>query len=205
MFVNVKQNTDEWFDLRLGKATSSNFAKIMANYGKAFGDPAVKYAQKIALERVTGERDETESFSNKFMDRGNELEPVAIEKYEEKTFFEVTNGGFFYNEAETIGDSPDGNVGDEGSIEVKCVIPNTHWQRLKSGGIDSAYKWQIHGHIWLGEREWCDFVSYCPEMPEGKQLYIERVYKDEAIIQQMALRLAEFESAVQENIEILKS
>ena len=68
------------------------------------------------------------------------------------------------------GDSPDGNILNIGCIEVKSVVSNTQWKRLKKGGFDTAYKWQIHGHIWLGNKEWCDFVSYCSSMPESKQL-----------------------------------
>lgn len=201
MFIDVKQNTEEWFNLRLGKATSSNFAKIMANEGKAFGNPAIEYAQKVALERVTGKRDESSSYSNKYMERGVELEPIAVDLYEVETLYTVTNGGF--NDHDTIGDSPDGNVGAKGCIEVKSVIANTQWKRLKNGGLDPAYKWQVQGHIWLGDKDWCDFVSYCPEMPEGKQLYIFRVERDEELIKRMQARLAEFEELVKENVEIL--
>ncbi len=202
MWIDVNQNTTEWYELRKGKATSSNFGKIMANYGKAFGKPAIEYAQKIALEIVTGQIDESSSFKTAYMDRGHELEPVAIELYERSRFTEVINGGF--NDCGRFGDSPDGNVGANGCMEVKSVIPNTQWKRLKKGGIDLAYKWQNHGHIWLGEKEWCDFVSYCPEMPENKQLYIFRVERDEEMIIMLERRLDEFWGMVIENIEILK-
>ena len=107
----------------------------MANEGKSFGNPAIEYAQKIALEIVTGEKDDSNSFSNRYMERGNELETVAINLYEIETFNEVTNGGFFHNNNNTIGDSNDGNVGPNGCIEVKSVIPNTQWKRIKKGGI----------------------------------------------------------------------
>ncbi len=203
MWIDVEQNTEEWFDLRLGKATSSNFAKIMANEGKAFGDPAKEYAEKIALEIVTGERDESSSFKNGYMDRGNEFEPVAIKLYEIETFYEVKNGGFHHNKSKTIGDSPDGNVGKDGCIEVKSVIPKTQWKRIKKGGIDTAYKWQIQGHLLVGKKKWCDFVSYCPEMPENKRLHICRVYRDEDMIKRLESRLKDFLVEVQNNVELL--
>lgn len=94
MFHAVRQNSDEWFMLRLGKVTSSNFACIMANNGKAFGEPAKRYAQKVALERVTRKR-EDESYSNAFMERGTELEPFARTLYSQETMNDVDNGGFF--------------------------------------------------------------------------------------------------------------
>ncbi len=207
MFIDIKQNSEEWFELRLKKATSSNFAKIMANDGKAFGLPALEYAERIALEYVTEVRDET-GFTNAFMDRGTEFEPVARSRYELETLYVVTNGGFHYHESNykiLLGDSNDGNVGKDGCIEIKCVIPKTQWKRLKKGGYDLAYKWQIQGHIWIGEKDWCDFVSYCPEMPENKQLYIYRVMRDNNMIASMNLRINLFKEEVLKNIEILES
>lgn len=204
MFVNVRQNTEEWFQLRLGKITSSNFDKIMANEGKAFGPPAIEYAEKVALEVVTGERDESSSFKNGYMERGNDLEPVAKELYEIERFCEVSNGGFNISDCEKFGDSPDGNVGKNGCIEIKSVIPKTQWKRIKKGGVDMAYKWQIQGHLLLGKKEWCDFVSYCPEMPENKRLHIERLYPDEDMIERLKQRLTLFHEEVLNNIELLK-
>jgi len=202
VWIDVDQNSEEWFNLRLGKATSSNFSKIMANNGKAFGIPAVEYAQKVALEMVTGMRDESNSYSNAFMERGHELEPIAKELYEIENFCQVTNGGF--NDCGRIGDSPDGNVGEKGCIEIKCVIPNTQWKRIKKGGIDPAYKWQIQGHLEYGQKEWCDFISYCPEMPEKKQLHVYRVYRDEEMISDMKDRVGKFLMEVDKNVELLK-
>lgn len=206
MFIDITQNTEEWFNLRLGKITSSNFGKVMANLGKPFGNPAIEYAQKIALEFVTKKRDESQSFKSELMDRGHDLEPVAVELYERETFLNVTNGGFNVEDSEDeilLGDSPDGNVGEEGCIEVKCVIPNTQWKRIKKGGIDNYYKWQIHGHIWLGNKKWCDYISYCPEMPENKRLHIFRVDRDDEIIKSMTERMDEFKELVKDNIKLL--
>lgn len=201
MWIDVEQNSDEWFNLRLGKATSSNFGKIMAKDGKAFGNPAIEYAQKVALEIVTGLRDER-GYKGAYFDDGHEYEPIARELYEQDQFVEVANGGFYYNGR--IGDSNDGNVGN-GCIEIKSVIANTQWERIKKGGYDTSYKWQIHGHIWQGEKEWCDFVSYCPEMPENKQLYIFRVYRNDELIDRMKQRIEiDFFNEVDNNIKLLK-
>lgn len=206
-FVDIEQNTDEWMDLRMGKITSSKMGCIMANLDKAFGNPAKEYAQKIALELVTGKRDSTEGYSNKYMEMGHEREPEAILLYQVQAETKVDNGGFYYEkttERVVIGDSPDGNVGEDGCIEVKSVSPNSHWKVLKKGGFDTAYKWQIHNHIWTGNKRWCDFISYCPDFPESKQLYIFRVERDEEIIETMRRRVNEFRKLVEDNIKILE-
>lgn len=206
MFIDVQQNSEEWYKLRISKVTSSNFGKIMAFEGKKFGKEAIKYAQKIALEYVMGVRDESASFKNGYMDRGSELEPVAVELYEIETLYCVSNGGFNIQESKhkiKLGDSPDGNVGKNGCIEIKTVIPNTQWERIKEGGIDTKYTYQIHGHIWIGKKQWCDFISYCPEMPKNKRLHIFRVERDEEIIKRMEIRMTEFKQLVLDHIELL--
>lgn len=201
MWVDIEQNSDAWYDLRVEKITSSNFGTIMANDGKAFGDPAIKYAQRIALEMSTGERNDENDFKTVYMERGNEYEPIARGLYEMETFRKVRNGGFFYKD--DLGDSPDGIIGKDGRVEIKCVIADTQWKRLKKGGYDTAYKWQIQGHLWVGDAEWCDFIQYAPKMPESKQLYIHRVYRDEVMIAAMEVRMDKFREEVKSNIKLL--
>ena len=203
MWVDVDQNSDAWFDLRVGKITSSNFAKIMANGADKFGDPAIKYAERIALEMVTGERNDEDDFKSVYMERGNEYEPIAKNLYEIETFRKVKNGGFFYED--DLGDSPDGIVGEHGRVEIKCVIAGTQFKRLKKGGYDTAYKWQIQGHIWIGGADWCDFVQYAPKMPVNKQLYIHRVHRDEEMISEMETKMKKFRELVKQDIMILKA
>ena len=88
MFHNVSQNTDEWYQLRAGKVTASSLNKIMANYGKAFGDPAKKYAVDIAVQQLTGATSGG-GYTNEHMDRGHEEEPLAVMDYESQYFCTV--------------------------------------------------------------------------------------------------------------------
>lgn len=201
-FHDVNQNSEEWFNLRLGKITSSNFDKICANIEGAFGNPAKQYAQAKALEIVTGQRDEN-GFKSSYFDRGHELEPLARDLYELETFNHVTNGGF--TSWKMYGDSTDGMVGDNGCIEIKSVIPNTHWKNIQRKGCDPAYKWQIQGHLLIGDKDWCDFVSYCPEFPENKQLFVYRIEKDEEMQKKLIKRLSEFDTEVDKYLKILQS
>ena len=191
MFHNVEQNTDEWFALRAGKVTASSLNKVMANYGKAFGEPAKKYAVDIAVQQLTGSTSGG-GYTNEHMDRGNEEEPLAIMAYEAEYFCEVTNGGFF--DCGEYGTSPDGLVGDNGLIEVKSAIPSIHYARIAKQSFDSAYKWQLVGHLKFAEREWVDFISYCSTFPEDKKLYVHRSYRDDfkQEFEMMDSRLASF-------------
>lgn len=195
IFHDVQQNTDAWQELRLGKATASNFACIMANGDKAFGEPAKKYALQLALERINGSKKEV-TYSNEHMERGHQQEPVARMLYEEETFSSVGNGGFF--DCGEYGDSPDGLVDMDGVIEIKSVIDSVHYATIKRNSFDPAYRWQLAGHLDCTGRNWVDFVSYCAEFPVGKQLYIFRVNRDDfsAELERLASRRVEFLSLV---------
>lgn len=175
-FCDVVQNGEEWAALRLGKATASNFGTFMANYGKAFGEPAQRYALQIALERLT-ERKAEHGFSNDHMERGHEQEPVARMIYAEEHFADVLNGGFF--DCGEHGDSPDGRVGESGLIEIKSVIASTHYATILRGSHDPSYKWQLVGHLDCTGRDWVDFVSYCSDFPVGSQLCVYRLHREE--------------------------
>lgn len=186
IFHDVEQNTDAWQALRTGKATASNFACFMANDGKAFGEPAKKYALQIALELITGVKDES-GFSNEHTERGHEQEPIARMLYEQENFVDVSNGGFF--DWDTYGDSPDGLVCDDGVVEIKAVIASTHYATMLRRSFDPAYRWQLVGHLDCTDRDWVDFVSYCSGFPPDKQLLVYRLYRKDC--QQEITRLKE--------------
>lgn len=202
-FIDVPQNTDEWLALRLGKATASQFSCFMANEGKAFGEPAKRYALQLALETLTG-RKADHSFSNEHTERGHEQEPVAKMLYEQEHFCTVTNGGFF--DCGDYGDSPDGLVGFDGVIEIKSVIAPTHYANLLRGTFDPAYRWQLVGHLDCTEREWVDFISYCSDFPEAQQLLVYRLFRRqcEDDIRRLRARRAEFLSLVRATLQSIK-
>jgi len=203
VFHDVEQNTDEWLDMRIGKLTGSGVKTIMANYGKAFGDPAKKLAVSIAREQVTGKRSLVDSYSNAHMNRGHEQEPVARSLYEDQTFIDVTNGGFF--DADPLGCSPDGLVLDDGLIEIKSVVDHVHYANIKRGGIDPSYKWQVYFNLMVTKRTWIDFISFCEDFPEQTKLYIHRVGRDECdeYFDMMHSRIDEFFVLVNETKEII--
>jgi len=170
---DVEQNTDLWLDIRPGKLTGSNASKIMANYGKAFGEPAKKLAVQIAVEQLTGKRSQNEAYSNAHMERGHEQESIARQLYEDEYFVDVKSGGFF--DCGDTGCSPDGLVGDDGLIEIKSVLGHVHYATMMRNAVDPAYKWQVYFNLMETDREWIDFVSFCADFPRDKKLFIVRV------------------------------
>lgn len=197
-FIDVQQNTDEWLELRGGKLTSSKLGVIMANYGKAFGEPAKKYAVNIAIEQITG-NPIASTYSNEHMERGHEQEPIARMMYEDETFCEVSNGGFFGVDS-FIGCSPDGLVNDDGVIEIKSVIAGAHYASIKRQSFDPAYKWQCIGNLLFTDRDWIDFISYCEEFPVDKRLFTHRLRREyfQEEFGMIMNRISQFENLVDE-------
>ena len=197
-FHDIAQNSDEWYAMRGGRFTSSNAGKIMANYGKAFGEPAKKYAVNIAIEQITGEPIPS-TYTNEHMQRGHDQEPLARMLYEQEFFCDVDNGGFFCNEF--IGCSPDGLVDADGVIEIKSVIPSVHFANIKRANVDPAYKWQCIGNLKFTDRDWLDFVSYCADFPDGKKLYTYRLHKDDLDkeFEMIDARISQFQELVMDS------
>ena len=203
IFHDIPQNSEEWMALRCGKVTASQFGCFMANEGKAFGDPAKRYALQIALEICNGFKSEV-SFSNEHTERGHEQEPIARMMYEDEHFADVLNGGFF--DWGSYGDSPDGLVGDDGVVEVKSVIAPTHYATLRRGSFDPSYRWQLVGHLDCTKREWVDFVSYCSDFPVGKQLIVHRLHRADCVdeIARLRQRRDDFIGLVYETLNAIK-
>lgn len=182
-FFDVEQNTDEWNELRIGKFTASSFSNLfMAKSTKGYQDTIIK----VAYEIVTGESQE--SFSNKWMQRGHELEPCAVENYELYTFNKTSNGGFYqYNDF--VGASPDRKIINEnGGCEFKCPSFQVYNEYLKNKSLPSIYYWQIHGQLLCTGWDYIDFMPYLS--PKVKQILI-RINRDEKIIQELEIKLDE--------------
>lgn len=194
MFYNIDQNTDEWLELRAGKVTGSAVSKIMANYGKAFGEPAKKLAVDIAIEQLTG-KPIGNGYSNEHMQRGHEQEPIARQLYEDEYFCDVENGGFFDNGF--TGCSPDGIVGD-GLIEIKSVIPSVQYKTIKRGAHDPAYHWQLIHNLYESDKNWIDYASFCADFPKGKKLFVTKLTVSQVTedFKKLNLRMTEFKSLV---------
>lgn len=177
MWIDVEQNSEQWEALRVGRVNGSKLGIIMANFGKAFGDPAKQYAVEIALGQITGQAVQG-GFSSKDLERGHEDEPVARILYEEQHFCTVTNGGFY--DLGDFGCSPDGHVNSDGLVEIKSALPHVHYERIRKQNCGSTtYRWQMIGNLKASKRAWIDFISYCGSFPEDKKLYVIRHHAEE--------------------------
>lgn len=201
MWIDVQQNTDEWLNLRVGKMTSSMFKIIMAHEGKDFGKPALKYAEEIAYEIITGKKYEKDNYTNEHMQRGHEYEDEARKAYEYESFNDVTNGGFF--DHGWYGDSPDGLIGDNGCLEIKVVVENVQRKNIKRGTVDPAYKWQVVGHILASGAEFCDFFTYCPDIEGEDSKFCYRFRKDQELEDRLLKRMYEFKDVIKQKVDEL--
>jgi putative phage-type endonuclease len=179
IFHDIQQNTEEWEALRLGKFTASTFADLFATKSTAKYRNAIR---KVVFERLTGES--PESFKSDWMDRGHELEPFAREAYENYSFDTIQNGGFFEMN-EWTGASPDGLIGEDGQIEIKCPAYSTFIDYLINQKLPSEYLYQVQGQLFVTGRKWCDFVAYHPKLP----LVVVRVLPDPEVIASIEVAL----------------
>lgn len=188
---NDEQGSDAWLQSRLGRPTASNFGKLITPTGKA-STSSEAYINELIAQRITGEI--PEFFKSEAMQRGNDLEPSAKALYEFTRDVEVVEVGLCLHDEFDCGASPDGLVGDDGGLEIKCPLPHTHVSYLRDGNMPSKYIPQVQGCLWITEREWWDFMSYNPYMED----LIVRVYRDEAYIKKLA-------DAVTRAVEIIET
>lgn len=156
-----EQGSAEWERARLGRATASNFKKIMQP--KKLKPSVTTYLYELAAERTTGEKQERE-WTNYYVERGKELEPTAVLSYEFVKNEEVKRVGFCLGyEKAAFGCSPDGLVGDDGGLEIKCPMLAQHIQYCEENVLPDDYKSQVYGCLFVTQRKWWDFMSYHPD------------------------------------------
>lgn len=181
----MEQGTAEWFDAKRGKASASHIAAIMAK-GKS-GKPSAtrkQYMAKLLIERLTGETEDT--YTNFAMANGTEQEPYARAAYEAEYGTDVYQVGFI--EAQSLpsfGASPDGLIGDDGLIEIKCPSHGVHLEYIQARQVPRDYLLQIHGQMIATGRGWCDWVSYDKAFPEPLRLVVVRVEIDLDLIDEI--------------------
>jgi len=182
--IDAEQRSDEWFSARAGRLTGSVAAGILAKIKTGEAAARRDLRMKLALERITGKPDE-DGYVSKEMQRGIDMEPVALGEYEIATGVIVQRTGFLSCESIMAGCSLDGHIDDfAGIVEYKCPKSATHYRYLRDGGIPSEHRVQCLHNLWVSGAQWCDFVSFDDRFPERLQLFVARMVRDESAIKE---------------------
>jgi len=181
---NVKQGTEEWLALRRGIPTASNFDRIITSSGKRSAS-AFEYAGELLGVWYDGEA--IDEASSSFMDRGKDLEPRARDWYSFE-YADAVPCGFFTDDLGRWGASPDGLVGIDGMVEIKCLALHNHIAEMLREKPPNDYFVQMQGQMFVTGRKWCDRVFYHPHLKP----VVYRMERDEAFIEKLAGELEWF-------------
>ena len=192
-FYEIKQGSEEWFAIKAGKFSASNFHRLITPTGKP-SSQAEKYIYQVAGERILGYPEET--YQNQWMARGSELEDEARKYYEFITGHKVRQVGFVEID-EFVGCSPDGLIDEDGGLEIKCPALATHVKYLLDDKMPSEYIPQVQGNMYVTGREWWAFLSYYP----GLEPLLLQVERDEEYIVKLK---KELDKAVEHLKEIVE-
>ena len=201
--TKIEQGSDAWKALRAGKVTASRVADVLSKIKSGESAGRKNYRMDLVAERLTGKP--ADSFTNSAMQWGTEQEPFARIAYE-------THKGLFVEQVpfvdhptiEWFGCSPDGLVGEDGLLEIKCPNTTTHLEYLQDGKPPSKYIPQMMAQMACTGRKWCDFASFDPRLPEDLQLFVVRLNSDDAYIQEMEAEVKQFLNEVDATLSQLK-
>lgn len=201
--AHLEQGSEEWMQARLGKVTASRVADVIARTKSGWGAGRKNYLAELVAERLTGVA--AESYQNAAMKWGIETEPQARAAYgffQEATVEEV---GFIDHPGIAMtGASPDGFVGEEGMVEIKCPNTATHIDTLLTKAIPGKYHTQMQWQMACAGRLWCDFVSFDPRMPEDLRLFVHRVERDGVLIGDLEAAVTDFLAELDKTVAALR-
>lgn len=202
MSADIIQGSPEWFAARLGRVTASRVADVIAKTKTGYGASRANYMAELIAERLTGTP--AERFTNAAMAWGNENEDGARQLYSFRYDVEVQEVGFIpHPRIAMSGASPDGHVGEDGGIEVKCPNTATHIDTLIGGEIPGKYQTQMLWQMACSGRAWTDFVSFDPRLPGPMRLFVKRLYRDDIRIAEMEKEVTAFLSELDAKISAL--
>lgn len=187
---DVEQLSPEWFAVRRGIPTSSHFGEILTQKTRKFSASSSKYADKLLAEWLIGESITVDASG--FMGRGTEMEAEARTWFEFTRDVDVEQVGFVTNDAGTVGCSPDGLIGADGGLEIKC--PSAHIMVSRMLTPDTDYELQVQGNLMVTERRVWTRLYYHPTLPS----VVMRFQRDEELIGQLGAALATFNARLEE-------
>jgi len=189
--TEIIQGTEEWFAIRCGKVTASRVADVIAKTKTGWGASRKNYAAQLLVERLTSTVQK--GYVNAAMQWGTDMEPEARAAYQFENNVRVGLVGFVdHPTIKMCGASPDGLVRDDGLLEIKCPETATHIEVLLGQSIPGNYVTQMQWQMACTGRQWCDFASYDPRMPEAMRLFIKRVDRDPVLIKELEMEVAVF-------------
>ncbi|QZN97321.1 lambda exonuclease family protein [Symbiopectobacterium purcellii] len=201
----MQQRSDEWFSARCGNVTASRLSDVMAKTKSGYATSRQNYMAELICQRLTGKVEA--SYSNAAMQRGTELEPVAREMYLLNQFdAEVTEVGFIpHPDIAGFGASPDGLVGCDGLIEIKCPNTWTHLETIKTGKPKQQYLLQMHAQMMCTGRKWCDLVSYDDRLPPDLAYYQLRIHQEDKLVAEIGEALRQFLAELERELEVIRN
>ncbi len=202
--VEIVQGSPEWLAIRCGKVTASRVADVVAKTKTGYGASRANYMAELIAERLTGAP--AERFTNAAMAHGTATEPEAREFYEFMAGVDVKQVAFVPHPAIAMsGASPDGLVGDDGLVEIKCPNTATHIDTLLSVTGPSRYMAQMQWQMACTGRQWCDFVSYDPRLPESMRLFTSRIVRDDPLIAELSDEVTKFLAELEAKVAALRA
>ena len=200
----IEQRTEEWFNQRLGKVTASKIADVIAKTKTGVSASRENYSTQITLERLTGQK--AEFYTNAAMEWGTATEPQARSAYEVYRDVFVDEVGFIDHPTIAMsGASPDGFVGEDGLVEIKCPESKTQMETLLNQKVPTKYMPQMQWQMACTGRKWCDFVSFDPRMPANLQIFVQRVERNDLYIKMLEEEVTKFLEEIDQKVEILRN
>lgn len=198
----IEQRSPEWYAMRCGKVTASRMADVMAKTKTGVSQMRVNYAAQLVVERLTGTV--APSFVSEAMQWGIDSEPEARDAYSFYHGVTVEPAEFVLHPVIGMaGASPDGYVGKDGLVEIKCPNSATHIDTLLGKTVPGKYIHQIQFQLACTGRQWCDFVSYDPRMPEHLKMFVHRIERSSVTIHVIENEVRDFLSEVDRKVEAL--
>jgi putative phage-type endonuclease len=202
MTEQIEQRSSAWFEARLGKVTASRVADVIAKTKSGYSASRDNYMAQLICERLTGQQGE--SFTNAAMTWGTETEPLARSAFEAYADVMVEEVGFVpHPRIRDSGASPDGLVGLFGMLEIKCPNTATHIDTLLSQTVPGKYITQMQWQMRCCERQWCEFVSFDPRLPQDLQLFVKRVEFDPEYVAMLEKEVIQFLAELDDKVNKL--
>ncbi|WP_155262911.1 lambda exonuclease family protein [Sphingomonas segetis] len=200
----MEQRSEAWFAARAGKVTASRISDVLARTKSGWGAGRKNYAAQLVAERLTGTVEP--SYCNAAMQWGTDTEPHAREAYCQHMLCAVEEIAFVDHPTIAMaGASPDGLIGDDGLVEIKCPGTATHIETLLGGSIPDKYRLQMLFQMACTGRQYCDFVSFDPRLPETMRLFVQRLPRDDAEIAEVEREVAAFLAEIDETVAQLRA